>query len=127
MFWRPNVEYSSRDWHVSVVQPLYLENLLNLNSYRSGTYLSIQKGNHHKKKHPDRPWHSAPYHIDVSTTLVISGITLLVTLVGLLIAVPLRKWKMDKLVGWGAIALWTASTIGNVLIEVLGVGSSSIS
>jgi sodium/potassium/calcium exchanger 6 len=59
-----------------------------------------------------------PYHVDVSTTLVISGATLLVTLVGLLVAVPLRKWRMDKMIGWGLVVLWSVSTLGNVIVEV---------
>ena len=61
-----------------------------------------------------------PYQIDVGGTLIISGVTLLVTLLGLLIVVPLNGWKMDRKIGWGLVALWSASTIGNVVVEVLG-------
>lgn len=90
----------------------------------SGCYLTIKGARHHHEKHPDRPPKFKPYHIDISTTLVISGATLLVTLVGLLVAVPWRKWRMDKTIGWGLVALWMASTLANVIVEVVGVSSS---
>ncbi|PYH96989.1 sodium/calcium exchanger protein [Aspergillus ellipticus CBS 707.79] len=59
------------------------------------------------------------YEIPVSKVLIISGATLLITLVGLLIVVPLNKWKMDQKIGWGLVILWVISTIGNVLAELL--------
>lgn len=90
----------------------------------SGCYMTITRGEHKHEKHPDKPVHFAPYHIAVSTTLVISGATLLATLCGLLVAVPLRKWKMDKVIGCGLIAVWIVSTFANVLVEVLGYSSS---
>jgi sodium/potassium/calcium exchanger 6 len=86
----------------------------------SGCYMTITKGEHRHKKHPDQDLRFNPYHIAVSTTLVISGATLLFTLAGLLVAVPVRKWKMDKVVGWGLVGVWTVSTAANVLVEVLG-------
>jgi sodium/potassium/calcium exchanger 6 len=89
----------------------------------SGCYMTITKGEHRHEKHPDQPVHFSPYHIAVSTTLVISGATLLFTLAGLLVAVPMRRWKMDKTIGWGLVALWTVSTLANVLVEVLGYSS----
>lgn len=89
----------------------------------SGCYITIKGGRQHHKKHPDRPIKFKPYHIDVSTTLVISGATLLVTLVGLLVVVPWRKWRMDKQIGWGLVALWTVSTLANVIVEVSGLSS----
>ncbi|KAH8731551.1 Sodium/calcium exchanger protein-domain-containing protein [Phaeosphaeriaceae sp. PMI808] len=89
----------------------------------SGCYMTITKGEHRHEKHPDKPVHFSPYHIAVSTTLVISGTTLLFTLAGLLVAVPMRRWKMDKTIGWGLVALWIMSTFANVLVEVLGYSS----
>jgi sodium/potassium/calcium exchanger 6 len=89
----------------------------------SGTYMTITKGEHRHDKHPDRPVRFEPYHIVVSTTLVISGATLLVTLAGLLVAVPVRKWKMDKMIGVGLVVVWATSTVANVLVEVLGYSS----
>lgn len=89
----------------------------------SGCYMIITKGEHQHDKHPDQGVHFKPYHIAVSTTLVISGATLLFTLAGLLVAVPMRRWKMDKVIGWGLVALWCVSTFANVLVEVLGFSS----
>ncbi|KAF3398191.1 hypothetical protein F1880_005671 [Penicillium rolfsii] len=61
----------------------------------------------------------APYAISISKVLVISSATLLFVLVGLLIVVPLNKWRMDRRIGWGLIAVWCVSTLGNVIAEVL--------
>ncbi|KAL2000350.1 hypothetical protein VTN02DRAFT_3224 [Thermoascus thermophilus] len=59
-----------------------------------------------------------PYEVTISKTLIISGVTLLVTLVGLLIVVPLNRWRMDRKIGWGLVALWSVSTLGNVIVEL---------
>ncbi|MCJ1464064.1 hypothetical protein MMC07_002675 [Pseudocyphellaria aurata] len=88
----------------------------------SGLYMTIKAGNGRHERHPDKPMKYKPYSIDVGETLIISGITLLVTLLGLLIAVPLNRWRMDRRIGWGLVALWCASTIGNVVVEVTGWG-----
>lgn len=90
----------------------------------SGCYITIKGGRHHHEKHPDRPIRFKPYPIDVSTTLVISGATLLGTLVFLLVVVPWRKWRMDRTIGWSLVAIWSASTLANVVVEVLGLSSS---
>lgn len=90
----------------------------------SGCWIILKGGRHRHDKHPDRPMHFKPYPIEISTTLVISGSTLLVTLVGLLVVVPWRGWKMDKKIGWGLVALWCISTVVNVVVEVLGFSSS---
>ncbi|KAL4811548.1 Sodium/calcium exchanger protein-domain-containing protein [Aspergillus unguis] len=58
------------------------------------------------------------YDIAISKVLVISGASLLVTLVGLLIIIPLNKWRMDRKIGLGLIALWCVSTLGNVIAEI---------
>lgn len=88
----------------------------------SGMYMTINKSEKRHHKHPKRPIAYQPFEIEVSTTLMVSGVTLLVTLVGLLIVVPLNGWRMDRKIGWGLIILWSLSTIGNVVIEVLGYG-----
>jgi sodium/potassium/calcium exchanger 6 len=88
----------------------------------SGLYVTIRHGAKNHAKHPHRPMEYKPFELEVSTTLMISGATLLVTLVGLLIFVPLNGWRMDRKVGWGLITLWSLSTIGNVVIEALGYG-----
>ena len=91
----------------------------------SGLYMTIQKGEKRHQRHPGKPIRYKPYQIEVGGTLLISGVTLLVTLAGLLIVVPLRGWWMDRRVGWGLVALWCASTIGNVAVEIVGWGKES--
>jgi sodium/potassium/calcium exchanger 6 len=83
----------------------------------SGSYLLIQGAEHRHEKHPKSGLKFHTYHIPVSRTLIVSGITLLVTLTGLLIAVPLNNWVLSRKIGWSLIALWTASTLFNVMIE----------
>jgi sodium/potassium/calcium exchanger 6 len=90
----------------------------------SGTYLTIKHARKHQHKHPGKELKFKPYEIEVSRTLMISGATLLVTLLGLLIVVPLRRWKMDRFVGWCLVALWSVSTVCNVVVEVTGVGAN---
>lgn len=63
--------------------------------------------------------HPGPYLIDVSTTLLISGGALLLTLAALLVCVPLNRWVMDRRIGWALVGVWVASTMGNVLVEIL--------
>jgi sodium/potassium/calcium exchanger 6 len=91
----------------------------------SGLYLTVKGANEQHDKHPGKKLKYKPYHIEVSKTLIISGATLLVTLLGLLVVVPLRRWKMDRFIGWSLIALWTVSTIGNVVVEIMGLGMST--
>jgi sodium/potassium/calcium exchanger 6 len=56
--------------------------------------------------------------------LIVSGVTLLITLIGLLIAVPMNKWILSRKIGWVLIGVWCVSTTVNVVLEVLGVGES---
>ena len=86
----------------------------------SGSYILIRGANKRQRHHPDKDFKFKSYHIDVSNTLIVSGATLLVTLVGLLVAVPMNKWVLSKRIGWALIALWTVSTVGNVVLEVTG-------
>ena len=85
----------------------------------SGLYMTITGAEKREAKHPGTPMRYKPYSIEVGGTLMISGATLLVTLLGLLIVVPMRGWKMDRKVGWALVAVWVASTIGNVIVEVV--------
>jgi len=87
----------------------------------SGLYMTIKEADNKHAKHPGKKLKYKPYQIEVSGTLMVSGITLLVTLVGLLIAVPLNKWVMSRRIGWGLIILWTISTIVNLGVEMGGV------
>lgn len=86
--------------------------------------MSIKGAKHHHKKHPDEPLHYKSYNIEVTGTLFISAITVLVTLVMLLILVPTNKWMMTKKIGITLITLWTVSTIVNVVVEVTGAWSA---
>lgn len=85
-----------------------------------GLYMTITEANGKHAKHPGKKIKYKPYQIEVSGTLMISAITLLVTLVGLLIVVPMNKWIMTRRIGWGLIILWTISTIINLVAEVTG-------
>lgn len=91
----------------------------------SGSYILIAGERRRAHKHPEKEPKFHSYHIDVSTTLIVSGATLLVTLLGLLVAVPMNRWIFGKRIGWALIALWTLSTIGNVVVEVTGKGAES--
>jgi len=87
----------------------------------SGLYMTIKESNAHHEKHPNKKIKYKPYHIEVSRTLMVSAVTLLVTLVGLLIAVPMNKWVMSRRIGWGLIILWSISTVINLGVEISGV------
>ena len=89
----------------------------------SGLYMTIQTGEKRHEKHPGKPMKYKPYQIEVGGTLLISGVTLMVALVGLLIVVPLRGWWMDRKVGLALVILWVVSTVGNVIMEILGWGT----
>ncbi|KAK5635544.1 hypothetical protein RRF57_011257 [Xylaria bambusicola] len=86
-----------------------------------GAYQTISAANRHHAKYPDQPYHYKPYHIQVTGTLMVSTIALLITLFALLVVVPMNKWMMTKKIGWSLIGLWTASTVLNLVIEVTGV------
>ncbi|KAM5351685.1 hypothetical protein ACJ41O_004408 [Fusarium nematophilum] len=85
-----------------------------------GAMMMIQKANKKHRQDPSLPIKYKPYRIQVGGTLMISAITLLVTLVGLLIVVPMNKWILSRKIGWGLITLWAVSTIVNVIVEVTG-------
>ena len=87
----------------------------------SGSYILIRGAERRHEKHPDKGLRFKSYHIEVSKTLIVSGITLLITLVGLLILVPLNKWVLNRKIAWAMIALWTVSTVFNVVVEVTGI------
>jgi len=80
-----------------------------------GLYMTL-KGGH--APHDEIVSVRVPYEIAISKVLVISGATLLFVLVGLLVVVPLNNWRMDRRIGWGLIAVWCVSTLGNVIAEV---------
>jgi sodium/potassium/calcium exchanger 6 len=87
----------------------------------SGLYMTLTEANHKHEKHPGRPMKYKPYVIDISPTLLISAVSLLITLVALLILVPLNKWMMTRKIGYGLITLWAVSTVANLIVEITGV------
>lgn len=87
----------------------------------SGSYILIRGAERRHEKHPEKGIKFKSYHIEVSKTLIVSGITLLITLVGLLILVPLNRWVLNRKIAWAMIALWTISTVFNVIVEVTGI------
>ncbi|KAI9681632.1 MAG: hypothetical protein M1829_000830 [Trizodia sp. TS-e1964] len=88
----------------------------------SGLYLTIRDGRNHHEKHPHKHIKYKPYEIVVSSTLIISAVALLFTLLVLLVAVPLNGWRMNKRIGWGLIAVWSLTTVVNLIVEVTGYG-----
>ncbi|OBT61594.1 hypothetical protein VE03_08921 [Pseudogymnoascus sp. 23342-1-I1] len=73
----------------------------------SGLYMTLTEAHNKHEKHPGRPMKYKPYEIDISPTLLISAVSLLITLVALLVLVPLNKWMMTRKIGYGLITLWT--------------------
>ncbi|ODQ65888.1 hypothetical protein NADFUDRAFT_82824, partial [Nadsonia fulvescens var. elongata DSM 6958] len=57
------------------------------------------------------------YTIDFSPTLLISGMTLLGSLLILFVFVPINNWKMTREIGISTILLWAIATTGNVIFE----------
>ena len=90
----------------------------------SGGYMVLRKADHQQHKHPGSHVQLKPYKVEVSTTLMISAVALLVTLSGLLIVVPMNRWTMDRKVGIGLIVLWLLGTAGNVAVEISGAGNA---
>ncbi|OQO07405.1 hypothetical protein B0A48_07102 [Cryoendolithus antarcticus] len=89
----------------------------------SGTYIQLSGAQRRQHKHPGSGLKFKAYHIDVGRTLIVSGVTLVITLVGLLIFVPVSGWVLSRRIGWALIAVWTISTIGNVALELSGWGT----
>lgn len=87
----------------------------------SGLYMTLTEAHNKHEKHPGRPMKYKPYEIDISPTLLISAVSLLITLVALLILVPLNKWMMTRKIGYGLITLWAVSTVANLVVEITGV------
>ncbi|KAG0161390.1 hypothetical protein PDIDSM_8924 [Penicillium digitatum] len=85
-----------------------------------GLYMTLNSGNqrHNEALQGAGPM-QVPYDIVISKVLVISGATLLLILVGLLIVVPMNNWRMDRRIGWGLVAVWCVGTLGNVIAEVI--------
>lgn len=85
----------------------------------SGSWILIRGAHRRHAKHPDSELDYKTYQIEVGRSLFVSGITLLVGLVGLLIVVPLNKWMMDRRIAYGLMLLWTVGTCINVVLEIV--------
>lgn len=85
-----------------------------------GAWMGITSANEKHRKHPHKPIAYKPYRIHVGGTLMISAITVLITLVTLLIVVPSNKWVMSRKIGFVLIAIWSISTVINLVVELRG-------
>ncbi|EPE03981.1 sodium calcium exchanger protein [Ophiostoma piceae UAMH 11346] len=85
-----------------------------------GAWMTTKAANDRESSHPGQPRQYEPYIIQVGSTLLVSAVTVLVTLVFLLVAVPANKWMMTRRIGLTLIGMWTVSTILNVVLEVSG-------
>ncbi|AEO53514.1 hypothetical protein MYCTH_2294942 [Thermothelomyces thermophilus ATCC 42464] len=85
-----------------------------------GAWMGIAKAKRKQRKHPGTELRYKPYRIQVGGTLMISAITLLLTLLVLLIAVPSNRWIMSRRIGWGLIGIWTVGTVVNLVVEMTG-------
>ncbi|KAB8336641.1 hypothetical protein FH972_020952 [Carpinus fangiana] len=90
----------------------------------SGSYMVITGEEKYHKKHPHKTPRFKPYQIEVSWTLLISAIGLLITLLCLLVLVPLNGWRMDRRIGCLLVVIWMATTVVNVVVEVLGIADN---
>jgi len=118
-----NITIAKLGWPVMALSACFGGPMLNilLGIGLSCMYLILSGASERIDKHPEKKYKIKPYYIDVSKTLMISGASLLVTLLALLILVPLRKWRMDRFVGWILIILWLVSTAANVGVEMAGL------
>jgi sodium/potassium/calcium exchanger 6 len=84
----------------------------------SGVYITVRNAREHEQKHPKNELEFKPYLVEIDRSLMVSGVALLVTLVGLLIIVPARGWMMDRVVGSWLMGLWLLATVANVGSEI---------
>lgn len=82
-----------------------------------GLSLTIKKG--HKHASDGRPPLNTNFGIQVGRSLIVSGAGLLFTLIGLLIAVPLNGWRMDRKIGTTLVGIWCCITITNIILELM--------
>ncbi|CAO3628820.1 unnamed protein product [Cunninghamella echinulata] len=59
-----------------------------------------------------------PYPIDVSSTIIVSSISLLIVLILSLILVPLNHYRMSKMLGYLWISIYIVTMIINLIIEI---------
>lgn len=86
-----------------------------------GVWMTSKAAHDRHDQDPSRPVRYKAYRIEVGGTLIISAITVLLTLIVLLIAVPMNKWVMSRRIGWGLIGIWMVSTVVNLVVEMTGL------
>ncbi|OAD73220.1 hypothetical protein PHYBLDRAFT_181469 [Phycomyces blakesleeanus NRRL 1555(-)] len=64
--------------------------------------------------------HGVPYAIEVSSTILVSAIGLLVVLISSLILVPLNGYRMSRIFGYSWIGIYLICTIINLILEIRG-------
>ncbi|BGP23182.1 sodium/calcium exchanger membrane protein [Rhodotorula toruloides] len=64
------------------------------------------------------PARGQPIHVEMSHTLVVSGVGLFAILVGTLVVVPMNGYRMSKRVGAALIAAWMCVMGINVAVEI---------
>ena len=121
-----NITVAKLGWPVMALSACFGGPMLNilLGIGLSAAYLILTGASRRIYDHPGKKYKIQPYHIDVSKTLMISGASLLATLLVLLILVPMRKWRMDRFIGWILIILWLISTAANVGVEITGLSKA---
>lgn len=60
-----------------------------------------------------------PYAIDVSKTIIVTAVGLLVVLISSLILVPLNGYRMSRAFGYSWIAIYLVCTTINLYIEIM--------
>ncbi|KAI9031866.1 Sodium/calcium exchanger protein-domain-containing protein [Phycomyces nitens] len=64
--------------------------------------------------------HGVPYSIEVSSTILVSAIGLLVVLISSLILVPLNGYRMSRVFGYSWITIYLICTVINLVLEIRG-------
>lgn len=59
-----------------------------------------------------------PYAINVSKSIVVSSVGLLVVLLSLLVLVPLNGYRMSRKFGYSWIAIYLICVVINLIIEI---------
>jgi sodium/potassium/calcium exchanger 6 len=58
-----------------------------------------------------------PYPINVSKTILVSSVGLLIVLISSLVLVPLNGYRMSKAFGYAWIALYLVTMVANLVVE----------
>ncbi|ODV64146.1 uncharacterized protein ASCRUDRAFT_83999 [Ascoidea rubescens DSM 1968] len=92
--------------------------LLNILIGIGGSGLIIIPNKEYQRQLPNIIENGMDYKVELSSTLIVSNLALLVNLIFLLVAVPSNDWKMNRFIGITMISIWATATTFNVLIEI---------